>query len=55
MLPGITDMVRITDARMRSDVTGTIIMQVCPEAAVGGTISVIRNGDIQYEKHKSPD
>ena len=40
-------MVRVTDARMSETAVGTIIMQVCPEAAVGGTISIIRNGDIQ--------
>ena len=34
---GVTDMVRISDARMSGTAYGTVVLHVCPEAAVGGT------------------
>jgi dihydroxy-acid dehydratase len=43
---GITDMVRITDARMSGTSFGTVFLHVAPEAAVGGPIGVIRDGDM---------
>jgi dihydroxy-acid dehydratase len=43
---GITDMVRISDARMSGTAYGTVILHVCPEAAAGGTLALVENGDI---------
>lgn len=42
---GISDMVRITDARMSGTATGTVILHVTPEAAAGGPIGLVRDGD----------
>lgn len=42
---GVTDMVRITDARMSGTAYGTVILHVAPEAAVGGPLGLVRNGD----------
>ncbi len=43
---GITDMVRISDARMSGTAYGTVILHVCPEAATGGTLALVRDGDM---------
>ncbi len=43
---GITDFVRITDARMSGGCFGTEIVHVSPESAVGGPLAVVRDGDI---------
>ena len=43
---GITDMVRISDARMSGTAYGTVVLHVCPEAAVGGPLSLVRSGDM---------
>lgn len=42
---GVTDMVRISDARMSGTAYGTIVLHVAPEAAVGGPLSRLRDGD----------
>jgi dihydroxy-acid dehydratase len=42
---GVKDMVRISDARMSGTAYGTIVLHVAPEAAVGGPLSAVRNGD----------
>ena len=42
---GIKDMVRISDARMSGTAYGTVVLHVCPEAAVGGTLALVREGD----------
>ena len=42
---GVTDMVRISDARMSGTSFGTVILHVAPESAVGGPLAVIRTGD----------
>lgn len=42
---GIKDMVRISDARMSGTAFGTIVLHVCPEAAVGGPLALVRSGD----------
>ena len=42
---GITDMVRISDARMSGTAYGTVVLHVCPEAAVGGNLALVRDGD----------
>ncbi len=43
---GVTDMLRITDARMSGTATGTVIVHVTPESAVGGPIALVRDGDL---------
>lgn len=43
---GTTDMVRISDARMSGTAFGTVVLHVCPEAAVGGNLALIRDGDL---------
>jgi dihydroxy-acid dehydratase len=43
---GIRDMVRITDARMSGTSFGTIVLHVAPEAAIGGPLAIIQNGDM---------
>jgi dihydroxy-acid dehydratase len=42
---GVTDMVRISDARMSGTAFGTIVLHVTPEAAVGGPLALVREGD----------
>ena len=42
---GVKDMVRISDGRMSGTAAGTIVLHVTPEAAVGGPLSLVRNGD----------
>lgn len=42
---GITDMVRISDGRMSGTAFGTVVLHVSPEAAVGGTLALVQNGD----------
>ena len=43
---GVTDMVRLSDGRMSGTGFGTVVLHVSPEAAAGGTLAVIRNGDM---------
>ena len=43
---GVKDMVRISDGRMSGTAAGTIILHVCPEAAAGGTLGIVKSGDI---------
>jgi dihydroxy-acid dehydratase len=43
---GITDMIRISDARMSGTAYGTVILHVCPEAATGGPLALVRSGDM---------
>ncbi|MET4433179.1 dihydroxy-acid dehydratase [Mycolicibacterium sp. 624] len=42
---GVTDMLRISDARMSGTAYGTIVLHVAPEAAVGGPLGLVRTGD----------
>ncbi|EPT8465312.1 IlvD/Edd family dehydratase [Acinetobacter baumannii] len=42
---GITDMVRISDARMSGTAYGTVVLHVAPEAMTGGPLAVVQNGD----------
>ena len=42
---GVKDMVRISDARMSGTAYGTIVLHVSPEAAIGGALALVRNGD----------
>ena len=43
---GITDMVRISDARMSGTAYGTVVLHVSPEAALGGPLALVRDGDM---------
>jgi L-arabonate dehydrase len=43
---GITDMVRISDARMSGTAYGTVVLHTSPEAAAGGPLAVVRDGDM---------
>jgi dihydroxy-acid dehydratase len=43
---GVRDMVRISDARMSGTAYGTVVLHVAPEAAVGGPLAAVRNGDL---------
>jgi dihydroxy-acid dehydratase len=43
---GITDMVRVSDARMSGTAYGTVVLHSAPEAAAGGPLAFVRNGDI---------
>jgi dihydroxy-acid dehydratase len=42
---GVTDMVRVSDARMSGTAYGTVVLHCAPEAAVGGPLALVRNGD----------
>ena len=42
---GVKDMVRISDARMSGTAYGTIVLHVSPEAAIGGPLALVKNGD----------
>jgi dihydroxyacid dehydratase/phosphogluconate dehydratase len=43
---GVTDMLRITDGRMSGTGYGTVVLHVAPESAVGGPLSLLRDGDM---------
>lgn len=43
---GVRDMVRITDARMSGTSYGTVVLHVAPEAAVGGPLAIVQDGDM---------
>jgi dihydroxy-acid dehydratase len=43
---GITDMVRISDARMSGTAYGTVVLHVSPESAAGGPLALVRTGDV---------
>src|SRR3954451_19802720 len=43
---GITDMVRISDGRMSGTAYGTVVLHTAPEAAAGGPLAVVQNGDM---------
>lgn len=42
---GVTDMVRISDARMSGTAYGTVVLHVAPESAAGGPLALVENGD----------
>jgi dihydroxy-acid dehydratase len=42
---GVTDMVRVSDARMSGTAYGTVVLHVAPEAAAGGPLRAVENGD----------
>jgi dihydroxy-acid dehydratase len=43
---GVTDMVRISDARMSGTAFGTVVLHIAPEAAAGGPLALVRDGDM---------
>ena len=43
---GVSDMVRISDARMSGTAYGTVVLHVAPEAAAGGPLALVRDGDV---------
>ena len=43
---GITDMVRVSDARMSGTAYGTVVLHTAPEAAAGGPLALVKDGDI---------
>ena len=43
---GVTDMVRISDARMSGTAFGTVVLHVAPEASAGGPLALVRDGDM---------
>jgi dihydroxyacid dehydratase/phosphogluconate dehydratase len=43
---GVTDMVRISDARMSGTAYGTVCLHAAPEAALGGPLAVVQDGDM---------
>jgi len=43
---GVTDMVRISDARMSGTAYGTVVLHTAPEAAVGGPLALVQDGDM---------
>jgi L-arabonate dehydrase len=43
---GVTDMVRISDARMSGTAYGTVVLHASPEAAAGGPLALVRTGDL---------
>ncbi|MFP6690107.1 MAG: dihydroxy-acid dehydratase, partial [Alphaproteobacteria bacterium] len=42
---GVKDMLRISDARMSGTAFGAVVLHLCPEAAVGGPLALVQNGD----------
>jgi L-arabonate dehydrase len=43
---GITDVVRISDARMSGTAYGTVVLHISPESAIGGPLALVRDGDV---------
>ena len=43
---GITDMVRVSDARMSGTAYGTVVLHTAPEAAAGGPLALVKSGDL---------
>ena len=43
---GVSDMVRISDARMSGTAYGTVVLHTAPEAAAGGPLALVQNGDV---------
>jgi dihydroxy-acid dehydratase len=43
---GVADMVRISDGRMSGTGFGTVVLHVAPESFIGGTLSIVKNGDL---------
>jgi dihydroxy-acid dehydratase len=46
LVAGVRDMVRVSDARMSGTAFGTVVLHAAPEAAVGGPLGLVRDGDM---------
>jgi dihydroxy-acid dehydratase len=46
ILKGVKDMVRISDGRMSGTAYGTVVLHISPESAVGGTLALVKDGDM---------
>ena len=51
---GVRDMVRISDGRMSGTAYGTVILHVAPEAAIGGSLALVRDGDVIEARRGGP-
>jgi dihydroxy-acid dehydratase len=55
LLKGVRDIIRISDGRMSGTAAGTVVLHVSPESAIGGTLALVKNGDmieLDVEKRK---
>jgi L-arabonate dehydrase len=55
IMKGVKDMVRISDGRMSGTAGGTVVLHISPESAIGGTLAVVKDGDmieLDVEKRK---
>jgi dihydroxy-acid dehydratase len=43
---GVSDMVRLSDARMSGTAYGTVVLHIAPETAVGGPLALVEDGDM---------
>ena len=43
---GVKDMVRISDGRMSGTAYGTVVLHISPESSIGGTLALVKNGDL---------
>jgi L-arabonate dehydrase len=43
---GVKDMIRISDGRMSGTAAGTVILHVSPESTIGGTLALVKDGDM---------
>jgi L-arabonate dehydrase len=46
ILKGVKDMVRISDGRMSGTAYGTVVLHISPESAIGGTLALVKDGDM---------
>lgn len=46
ILKGLKDMVRISDGRMSGTAYGTVVLHISPESAIGGTLALVKDGDM---------
>ncbi|HEX5172432.1 MAG TPA: IlvD/Edd family dehydratase [Cyclobacteriaceae bacterium] len=46
LMKGVKDMVRISDGRMSGTAYGTVVLHISPESAIGGTLALVKNGDV---------
>lgn len=43
---GVKDMLRVSDGRMSGTASGSVVLHIAPEAAVGGPLAIVRDGDV---------
>jgi dihydroxy-acid dehydratase len=43
---GVRDLIRISDGRMSGTAAGTVVLHVAPESAIGGTLALVKDGDM---------